>query len=130
MSEFSGRYIIDIPSSAKLRTGWFTDRFAMKPGYFEEVEALFQANADSICDLTMQIDERSLKLCSEDGEEAYPIIVLPPGRSGQLVVDWDGIEVTFNVVDLEDGALHFQSEENELGSWEWRKELSRLDSSK
>jgi len=121
MSSVTGKYSIDIPASAKLKAGWFTDRFKMKPGHLEEVEAMLQGHAEAICDSTLTIDEQSLTLSSDHGDESFPIINLPSHWPAALVVNWHGQTVAFDVVELADGVIQFRSEENELAAWAWRK---------
>jgi len=121
MTQITGTYRIDLETSAKLKAGYFHDRFVMKEGYDEALKQYLLDNAELVAAISMTIDATSMKMSSEDGEESFRVLEFDENATpGKLVVDW-GEPVAFKVVEPVPGSIYFDSEQSELGEWAWKR---------
>ena len=120
MASLIGEYGIDIPNSAKLKAGWFQDRFEMKPGYDEALLTQLQSSAAVLAQIGLSISQDTITLKSPDGSEKFPISVGGRDSDGfRLVIHWHGDEQTLKVREVAPGSIHFDNPENQLSEWVW-----------
>ncbi|MEM1108433.1 MAG: hypothetical protein AAGH99_07055 [Planctomycetota bacterium] len=118
-----GRYVVDPEKSAILMTGYFTDRFEMKPGYEQAVEQFLKENGATLDGIAIEISADTFRLSSLDGEEQFDVISTEQQTGAPtLVVDWEGVAETFIVRDMGNQCIQLDNAENELSHFAWRKE--------
>ena len=126
MPAFIGHYNLDLDASAKLHVGYFQDRFEMTPGYEKAMQDFMQSRAAEMKTLNLTLDSQHLVIREPGKIQQYDVkSLVEDGAKPQLTLGLGKFTMTYDLIELEPGLIHFANRHYDLHGWAWRRVADR-----